>query len=154
MKTRNLFVYDHVNKAIIGTKTSLKKAGNPYSEEYKILTEMMNMRPDYAVKEKVIKENPSKKDYDGLNDGLIRDYLAIQKNAKELLAVYDRIKDAANEQKKKPFPLIKRWFLDTFKSFDVEKAKEEINKYMIKEAKEHLNTESSDKEDSVEENAQ
>ena len=43
--------------------------------------------------------------------------------------------ETAKKQKRKPFPMVKRWFLETFEEFNVEKAKQEISKKLIDTAK-------------------
>ena len=54
--TRSLFVYDHINKTIVASKVSLKKAGRPNTAESDLLASMMREHPDYKVVEKEISE--------------------------------------------------------------------------------------------------
>ena len=78
--TRSLFVYNHVNKTIVASKASLKKAGRPNTAESDLLASMMREHPDYAVVEKEIKTNSAKNAYDGLTMDLMKAYIGIQKN--------------------------------------------------------------------------
>lgn len=137
MNTRSVFAYDHPNKTILGSKTSLKKAGRPNSPESVLLASMMKQYPDYTVKEKEVKKNSSKNVYDGLTMELMKAYIEIQDNSKEMLKIYDRVVEMATKQqknKKKKYPLTKSWFTSVYKNFDVKKAQEEIDAYWIAKA--------------------
>ena len=137
--TRSLFVFDHVKKSIVGTKNSLKKAGRPNTPESALLASMMREHPDYKVVEKEIKTNATKNAYDGLTMDLMKAYIGIQDNAKEMLDVYERVVAMAIKQHKK-YPLTKSWFVGVYKDFDVKKAQEEIDAYWIAKAVEVPNT--------------
>ena len=137
--TRSLFVFDHVKKSIVGTKNSLKKAGRPNTPESALLAFMMREHPDYKVVEKEIKTNATKNAYDGLTMDLMKAYIGIQDNAKEMLDVYERVVAMAIKQHKK-YPLTKSWFVGVYKDFDVKKAQEEIDAYWISKAVEAPNT--------------
>lgn len=131
--TRSLFVYNHVNKTIVASKASLKKAGRPNTAESDLLASMMREHPDYAVVEKEIKTNSAKNAYDGLTMDLMKAYIGIQDNAKEMLAVYERVVEMAIKQHKK-YPLTKSWFVGVYKDFDVKKAQEAIDAHLIAQA--------------------
>ena len=137
--TRSLFVFDHVKKSIVGTKNSLKKAGRPNTPESALLASMMREHPDYKVVEKEIKTNATKNAYDGLTMDLMKAYIGIQDNAKEMLDIYERVVAMAIKQHKK-YPLTKSWFVGVYKDFDVKKAQEEIDAYWIAKAVEVPNT--------------
>ena len=137
--TRSLFVFDHVKKSIVGTKNSLKKAGRPNTPESALLAFMMREHPDYKVVEKEIKTNATKNAYDGLTMDLMKAYIGIHDNAKEMLDVYERVVAMAIKQHKK-YPLTKSWFVGVYKDFDVKKAQEEIDAYWIAKAVEVPNT--------------
>lgn len=137
--TRSLFVFDHVKKSIVGTKNSLKKASRPNTPESALLASMMREHPDYKVVEKEIKTNATKNAYDGLTMDLMKAYIGIQDNAKEMLDIYERVVAMAIKQHKK-YPLTKSWFVGVYKDFDVKKAQEEIDAYWIAKAVEVPNT--------------
>ena len=42
---KNLFAYDFTNNTIVASKTTLKKAGNPTTPEYKALMKMIALFP-------------------------------------------------------------------------------------------------------------
>lgn len=122
---KNLFKVNFAENTIIASKTTLKKASVPNSPEYKELMKLMKQNPTFAVTEKVIKEATGKKTYKGLNDDFIKQYISIQENAKELNNQYAK----ATEMGK--FPLVRQWFLNTFKGFNMDLAKAEIQKAML-----------------------
>ena len=131
--TRSLFVYDHINKTIVASKASLKKAGRPNTAESDLLASMMRAHPDYKVVEKEIKTSATKNAYDGLTMDLMKAYIKTQENAKEMLEVYNRVVKMATEQHKK-YPLTKSWFVGVYKNFNVEDAQKAINAHLIAQA--------------------
>ena len=131
--TRSLFVFDHVNKTIVASKSSLKKAGRPNTPEADLLASMMKQHPDYAVVEKEVKTNSGKNTYDGLTMELMKAYIEIQSNAKEMLETYNRVVEMATKQKKK-YPLTKSWFVGVYTDFNVEDAQKKINAHLIAQA--------------------
>ena len=131
--TRSLFVYDHINKTIVASKASLKKAGRPNTAESDLLASMMKEHPDYKVVEKEIKTSATKNAYDGLTMDLMKAYIEIQDNAKEMLEVYERVVAMAIKQHKK-YPLTKSWFGGVYKNFNVEDAQKAINAHLIAQA--------------------
>lgn len=126
---KNLFTVNFAEMSIVATKTTLKKASVPNSPEYKALMELMKQTPTFAIAEKKIKKAAGKTDYKGLTSAFIKQYISIQKNAEELTGQYEKASKIGK------FPLVRKWFLDTFKSFDMETAKEEITKYFITEVR-------------------
>ena len=63
---KNYFNYDFINKAIVGTKTAIRKANAGNTPEYRELCKKLAEHPNFNVVEKVIKENTEKKKYHGL----------------------------------------------------------------------------------------
>jgi phosphoribosylformylglycinamidine (FGAM) synthase PurS component len=88
---------------------------------------LMKQNPTFTVETKVIKEATGKKTYEGLNKAFIEKYISIQTNAADLKAQYEQ---AAKMGK---FPLVRKWFLNTFKNFDMAAAKEEIEQAIFAE---------------------
>ena len=124
---KNLFAIIHAENTIIASKTTLKKASVPNSPEYKELMKLMKKHPTYAIAEKEIKKAEGKKTYEGLNKAFIEKYISIQDNAGDLNEQYAK----ASEMGK--FPLVRKWFLNTFKNFDMETAKAEIEQAIFAE---------------------
>ena len=63
---KNLFAYDFVNNTIVASKTTLKKASNPTTPEYKALMKMIAGQPSFRVVEKVINNSKAKDTHHGL----------------------------------------------------------------------------------------
>ena len=124
---KNLFAINFAENTIVASKTTLKKASIPNSAEYKALMKLMKQNPTFTVAEKEIKKAEGKQTYKGLNEAFIKQYISIQTNAKALDAQY---KKAAEMGK---FPLVRKWFLNTFKNFDMETAKAEIEQAIFAE---------------------
>ena len=119
---KSLFTVCFEDNTIIATKTTLKKASVPNSPEYKALMKLMKQNPTFAVVVKEIKKAEGKKTYAGLKNDFIKDYISIKENAEELEQQYNK----AYEMGK--FVMARKWFLNTFKNFDMEEAKREIAK--------------------------
>ena len=124
---KNLFAVNFAENTIIASKTTLKKASIPNSPEYKALMKLMKQNPTFTIETKVIKEATGKKTYEGLNKAFIEKYISIQTNAADLKAQYEQ---AAKMGK---FPLVRKWFLNTFENFDMDAAKEAIEKAIFDE---------------------
>lgn len=119
MKSR--FFVDFQNNAIVGSKTTLKKASIPGSPEYKELMKLVKQHVTFVVVEKEIKKAEGKKTYVGLNKSFMLDYINTQENSEHLK------KEFGQALRIGKFPLVRKWFLNTFKDFDMEAAKEAID---------------------------
>ena len=126
---KNLFAVNFSENTIIASKTTLKKASIPNSPEYKELMKLMKANPTFAVAEKEIKKPEGKTTYKGLNDAFIKEYISIQKNADALNKQYAKAAEMGK------FPQVRKWFLDTFKNFNMELAKMAIEKARLDEIK-------------------
>ena len=124
---KNLFAVNFAENTIIASKTTLKKASIPNSPEYKALMKLMKQNPTFTVETKVIKEATGKKTYEGLNKAFIEKYISIQDNADDLNKQYAKAAEMGK------FPLVRKWFLNTFKNFDMETAKKEIEQAIFAE---------------------
>lgn len=123
---KNLFAVDFAENAIIASKTTLKKASVPNSPEYKALMKLMKQNPRFTVVEKQIKEATGKQTYKGLTEAFIKSYISIQENAVELTKQYQEAKKMGK------FTLVRQWFLNTYKNFNMETANEELKKAAVK----------------------
>lgn len=124
---KNLFAVNFAENTIVASKTTLKKASIPNSPEYKALMKLMKQNPTFTIAEKEIKKAEGKNTYEGLNKAFIEKYISIQDNAGDLNEQYAK----ASEMGK--FPLVRKWFLNTFKNFDMETAKAEIEQAIFAE---------------------
>ena len=107
---KNLFAIDFANNTIVASKTTLKKASIPNSAEYKAL-----MKAE------------GKNTYKGLDKAFVEKYISIQDNADDLNKQYAKAAEMGK------FPLVRKWFLNTFKNFDMAAAKEEIEQAIFAE---------------------
>lgn len=131
MSNRSLFSVDVVAKTITASVATLSRAKNPNSKEYVELCLLLADHPGFKVKEKICKKTT----YDGLNFKFMRDYILIQDDCAELMDEFEAVKLENNEK----YPIVKKWFLDTFKNedgkFNMTKAKREITNGKIEAAK-------------------
>ena len=86
---------------------------------------LKKLYPTYAVVKKDIKKPTNKKTYKDLNTDLIKQYISLQENKEILQAQYKKAFELGK------FPTVRKWFLDTFKNFDVEEAKKEISEAVL-----------------------
>ena len=128
---KNLFAYDFTNNTIVASKTTLKKAGNPTTPEYKALMKMIAGQPTFRVVEKVIKDNGRKKTYNGLTLEMMKTHIEKQENSEFLIAEFNE----AQKQGKSKYPLAKKWFLEQFPNFKITEGKKAIGDAKIAKVK-------------------
>lgn len=128
---KNLFAYDFTNSTIVASKTTLKKAGNPTTPEYKALMKMIAGQPTFRVVEKVIKNNGRKKTYNGLTLEMMKTHIEKQENSEFLMAEFNE----AQKQGKSKYPLAKKWFLEQFPNFKITEGKKAIGDAKIAKVK-------------------
>ena len=119
---KNLYAFDFVNKTIVASKTTLKKASKPNSPEYKELMKMIAKQPTFSVVEKEISIKENKKTYSGLNYDVMEAHIMAQENHEKNLATFRKAK------KDYKYPTIKSWFLSTYPSFKMNDAKKAVTK--------------------------
>lgn len=127
MTTKNAFAVDFFNKAIIGTKAAFNKASKGEGSHYEELTRLMAQHPDFKLVIKEPKIHKEKKEtYEGLTFDLMKAFIEIQSNSKELMKDYEDVKQFAVDAKMSIYPVTKKWFLETFEGFNVKKAEKAI----------------------------
>lgn len=126
---KNLFAYDFTTNTYYASKTTLKKASNPNSAEYKALMKLMSQTPKPSVAEKYIKPAIGKDTHKGLTKKFIEAYISIQSNADDLRLQYE------NATRMGKFSFVRKWLFDVFPNFNMETAREEIEKSKIAEIK-------------------
>ena len=118
------FTLNFFEKTITGTKASFNKANKGYGPEYEELTAKMAAHPTFKVIEK--EPNTKKNTYEGLDFPMMQNYINTLPNAEEMMAEFIAVKEMAGGK----YPLVKKWFLDTFKgdanTFKVSEAKKQI----------------------------
>lgn len=134
------FNINFAKKEITGSKASFKKAGKGFGPEYEELAGKIAKHPTFALVEVEPKKrsNKKKETYEGLNENFMKNYIITLADSKKYLAELEAVKKKAKDMGKSVYPLMKKWFLDTFSvegKFDMDKAREEINAYVIAVAK-------------------
>ena len=121
---KSIFSINFTNNTIYGSKSALKKASNPNTAEHKELMKVLAEHPTFKVAEKEPNEN--KNTYKDMDFKFMRNYINAQPNADELMAEFETAKAMFGGK----YPLVKKWFLDTFKddtdTFKVSEAKKQI----------------------------
>ena len=116
MNTKNLFVIDFPTSSIVASATTLKKARKPESSEYRVLTELLCVHPNFCVIEKDIQKKPGKKTYKGLTFQTMLDYIRTQTNSEDKIKAYNAVRRIA-KVKGCEYPLTKKWFLKTYPDY-------------------------------------
>lgn len=121
---KNIFSISFTEQTISGSKSALNKASNPKSDEYQELTAKMALHPTFKV---VVKEpRTNKTTYKDMDYKFMQNYIRTQENAEELMVEFETAKQMSGGK----YPLVKKWFLDTFKgdadTFKVSEAKKQI----------------------------
>ena len=135
------FTINFVKKEITGSKASFKKAGKGFGPEYEELAEKIARHPDFALVEVEPKKrsNKKKETYDGMNEKFMKDYIQTKDESEKYMAELNKVKKLAKDGGKSVYPLMKKWFLETFgdenKHFNMDKAREEISKHLIATAR-------------------
>ena len=112
---KNLFAYDFTNNTIVASKATLKKAGNPTTPEYKALMKMIAEQPTFKVVEKAINAKSGKTTYKGLTIEMMKSYIDAQENPVALCEEFENVRQFAKDNKQREYPLLKQWFVETFK---------------------------------------
>lgn len=121
------FTFDHVGQKILGSAFHFKKAGIPGTMQYEALMERMKAQPTYTLAPIPAKTKATKKQtYAGLTTALMAEYIGIQTNSEKLTAEFEQM--VADKTR---YPVMKSWFLDTFKGFDVKKAEATIRAHKL-----------------------
>ena len=116
MNAKNLFVIDFSKSSIVASATTLKKARKPESPEYRVLTELLCVHPNFCVIEKDIQKKPGKKTYKGLTFQTMLDYIRTQTNSEDKIKAYNAVRRIA-KVKGCEYPLTKKWFLKTYPDY-------------------------------------
>lgn len=134
---KSIFTFDFVNKSIVGSKHAIKKAGNPLTDEYKELCKMMSLQPTFSIvakeedKTREKKSTKKKETYEGLTFAMMGEYINTLPENEKLIADFEEVKRIA----KNKYPVVKKWFLETYKDFTMKKAKSDISSDRINKIK-------------------
>ena len=96
---KNYFKYDFINKAIVGSKAAIKRANSGNGNEYLELCKMLAEHPDFRVVPKEIEVNATKKKYNGLTFNRMKEYIELQEDSENVLAVFEKVQEIAEASK-------------------------------------------------------
>ena len=113
---KNIFAIDFTKNTISASKSALKKASNPNTDEHTELMNLLALHPTFKVCEKA--PNTKKTTYKGMGFKMMEDYIRTQEKADELMGEFNAAKSMFNGS----YPLVKKWFLDKFKVSEAKKA--------------------------------
>ena len=133
---KNLFAYDFTTNTIVASKTTLKKASNPTTPEYKALMKMIAGQPTFRVAEKVINNSKKKNTHRGLTIEVMEAHIQKQENSVALMAEF---KEAQMFGKSK-YPLAKKWFVAQFPNFKITEGKKAVSDAKIAKIKANANS--------------
>ena len=127
------FSVNFLKKQIIGTNASFNKASKGYGEIYEELAAKVAAHPYFVlkVKEQGKRSNKKKETYLGLSYDFIEAYLKTRTNAEYLMREYQSVKEFAEASSRSVYPIVKKWFLGEFESFDMDAAKKDIAEHLI-----------------------
>ena len=135
---KNYFNYDFINKAIVGTKTAIRKANAGNTPEYRELCKKLAEHPNFNVVEKEIKNKKERKTYYGLSFDRMKDYILTQPDSEMKLKVFEKVQEIADAKGAK-YPLTKKWFLKTFPEYKENDASVIDEKKAMEQAEEEVN---------------
>ena len=130
------FIFDHINKQIVGTRKAFDLSGNPNSSLYKELMARIAQQPTYTYRVVERKKSEGKKTYEGLTYNLMIDYLdavseELEFNDPEKSKEAEELRNSLDQMKKDgiPFGRRKKIFLEKYPNFSVNKAQELIKEH-------------------------
>ena len=116
MKRSYYFSVDFQEQTIIGSKSTIEKAGRIGSPQYKELCELIQVHSDFRIVEKTIETKKNKETYHGLTFKVMEEYIKTQADSDKNLMRFAAVKRVA-KAKGSLYPLTKKWFLKTFPTY-------------------------------------
>ena len=97
-------------RTLVVSRSFLKRASVPFSEEYEMLAHLTKHHPDFTVEVKVTARRKPQfmPTYEKMAE-----YIRFQENAAELMEDFDMVRMTANVQPN-PYMYVRRWFLIQF----------------------------------------
>lgn len=122
---------DIIGKKLYISNAFYKKACNGNSVEYKVLHQMMSENVGFELAFKVVED---KRTYKELTYAVMETYIKDNENSESNLALFNEVKKEA-EAESSGYPLVKKWFLDTFEEFKNKKISDIEYKRLVEKAK-------------------
>lgn len=128
---------DIIGKKLYVSNSFYKKACNGNSVEYKVLHQMMIENEGFELAFKVVED---KKTYKDLTYAVMETYIKDTENSESTLALFNVVKKEA-EAEGSGYPLVKKWFLNTFEEFKNKKISDIEYKRLVEKAKAKIEVE-------------
>ena len=110
------FTIDFAKKAIVGSKSTIAKAGKIGSPQYEALCSIMKIHPTFTIENKVIAKKKDKLNYKNLTFARMEEIIKMSKNSEMMLNKFEAAKKMA-KMKNSLYPLTKKWFLDNYPEY-------------------------------------
>lgn len=120
---------DVMEKKLYISNTFYKKACNGNSVEYKVLHQMMSENVGFSLAFKVVED---KRTYKDLTYAVMETYIEESENKETNLLLFKAVKKEAEGS---GYPLVKKWFLNTFEEFKNKKISDIEYKKLVEKAK-------------------
>ena len=106
---------DHLNKNILISKTFARASMRTDSDEYKTLSSVKAIYPEYEIHHREIRKNPQKESYRGLTYTFMEYYILTHDS--ERMAEYQEMRLRARCHTIR-YAHIKKWFLEMYPEID------------------------------------
>ena len=126
-----------LEKKIYISNSFYKKACNGGSVEYKMLHKVMSENVGFELAFKVVED---KRTYKDLTYAVMETYIKDNENSESNLVLFNEIKKEA-EAEGSGYPLVKKWFLNSFEEFKNKKISDIEYKKLVEKAKANIEVE-------------
>jgi len=126
-----------LEKKIYISNSFYKKACNGGSVEYKMLHKVMSENVGFEIAFKVVED---KRTYKDLTYAVMETYIKDNENSESNLVLFNEIKKEA-EAEGSGYPLVKKWFLNSFEEFKNKKISDIEYKKLVEKAKANIEVE-------------
>ena len=126
-----------LEKKIYISNSFYKKACNGGSVEYKMLHKVMSENVGFELAFKVVED---KRTYKDLTYAVMETYIKDNENSESNLVLFNEIKKEA-EAEGSGYPLVKKWFLNSFEEFKNKKISDIEYKKLVEKAKANIEDE-------------
>ena len=108
---KNGYNYDALNNMLTISASFAKKASKVGSLEYNIILKMRHDFPNLTIQQEEKKEGKK-----GITFGQMEDFIAMHRDADELMSVFEKVKKLSRVQPM-PYKYVKTWFDNRFPYF-------------------------------------
>ena len=113
---KNTYKIDFVNNTLTMSKAFEDALNNPNSEEYKLFLQLRADFPGLTIIRKTRRTPRKARPTKNLTYKHMEQYMSVFKNANELLAQFEVVKECSKQQPS-PYKFVKDWFEDQFPKY-------------------------------------